>query len=279
MVHSIPSTPTTVRPALHPGLTGPIQSIEQIGGTEALEMLKTNHRNRPVNASQVELLAGQIKAGLWKLNGESIKFSIENRLLDGQHRLRAVVLAGRPITTTVVRGLDPDVFDTIDVGLKRSLGTILGMRGEKNYNHLARALNMLNSYINGELPHISSIPAVTAEALLQSNPGIRESLALSHGIRGFASCGMAAAFHYIFASKEPTLALAFITGMAKGFDPARYPTFHAMRERLMFNSVSRAKLNYRDVILLIAKAWNKTRLGLSTTRIVLTDNEAFPAIQ
>lgn len=264
--------PTTVQ-------LGLVQSIEQIGEAEAIEMLKSNRRNRTLNDRQVQLLAGQIAAGQWKLNGESIKFTADNRLLDGQHRLKAILIAKKPIQTVVMRGLSEDVFDTIDTGHRRTVGAILGIMGEKNYNHLARALNILHSFITEELPHVSAVSAVEAEALLRANPGIRDSIALSHGIKGITSCGSAAGFHYIFSSKDPVLATVFIKGLRDGFDPARYPAFHHLRDRLILNKSSRAKLDYRDINMLFAKAWNKTRLGLASSKIHLVTGETFPDLQ
>ena len=52
--------------------------------------------------------------GEWKLNGKSICFDWNGRLLNGQHRLSAVVRSGVPLTTLVVRGLDPALVPTQD---------------------------------------------------------------------------------------------------------------------------------------------------------------------
>ena len=51
----------------------------------------------------------EMQDGKWRLNGKTICFDSTGRLLNGQHRLSAVVRSGVTLTTVVVRGLDPDL--------------------------------------------------------------------------------------------------------------------------------------------------------------------------
>jgi hypothetical protein len=90
--------------------------------------------------------AREIAAGRWKPNGETIKFTMDGVLLDGQHRLAAVALAGVGIETTVVWGLDPDCFDTIDSGRPRSAADMLAIQGIPN-----RFSNSRAAFRHGEL--------------------------------------------------------------------------------------------------------------------------------
>ena len=59
----------------------------------AAEFLKKNKSNRPLSSKHVIALAGSIERGEWMFTGESIKFSESDTLLDGQHRLSAIVMA------------------------------------------------------------------------------------------------------------------------------------------------------------------------------------------
>ena len=61
--------------------------------------------------------AADMKAGRWQLNGEAIKFDKNGHLLNGQHRLHAVVRADTTIQMLVISGLDPETRTTMDSGL------------------------------------------------------------------------------------------------------------------------------------------------------------------
>ena len=87
--------------------------------------------NRPLRTSCIERYADIIKRGQWELNGETIKFDTSGTLLDGQHRLSAVILAGMPIKSYVIRDLPRKVFDTLDTGKGRTGADVLSLRGEK----------------------------------------------------------------------------------------------------------------------------------------------------
>lgn len=98
---------------------GVTSSIEVITPNTAREWLALNVRNRTVNQGQVSRIAREIEAGRWILNGDPIRFGADGTLYDGQHRLYAVVSAGVAITSNVVRGLDVQARDMIDLGSRR----------------------------------------------------------------------------------------------------------------------------------------------------------------
>ncbi len=94
--------------------------------------LEFNVNNRHVNPSRVAQIARDMSAGLWKQNGDSIRFDREGRLIDGQHRLLAVIESGKSLSTFVVRGLEPEAQTTIDTGQARSAGQQLHLLGFSN---------------------------------------------------------------------------------------------------------------------------------------------------
>ena len=61
--------------------------IVKIGPEDAMQMLEMNGTNRPLNDQHVKRIARQIADGKWKFNGDTIKLSVSNDILDGQHRL------------------------------------------------------------------------------------------------------------------------------------------------------------------------------------------------
>jgi hypothetical protein len=82
----------------------------------AEKLLENNDHNRKVTQSRVNEYAQEIKDGMWLNNGESIIVSKSGRLLDGQHRLLAVVKAERSIEALLVEGVE-DQQDGVDTFL------------------------------------------------------------------------------------------------------------------------------------------------------------------
>lgn len=78
--------------------------------------LKQNVRNRSANQTRVETIAADIIAGRWVVNGDAIRFGADGTLYDGQHRLMAICKAGVAVESNVVRGLEPEARDLIDMG-------------------------------------------------------------------------------------------------------------------------------------------------------------------
>lgn len=107
---------------------------ENITPGKAQEYLRTSAGNRPISKVYVHSYADTMKRGGWMLNGVPIIFDNEGHLLDGHHRLLAVIEAGIPVRFDVCRGVDSHAFTTYDCGRHRNIGQILAMQGVKHYN-------------------------------------------------------------------------------------------------------------------------------------------------
>lgn len=95
-------------------------------------MLEHNTHNRNLTESRAQAYARDMASGNWRYTGEGIKFGPDGTLLDGQTRLRAIVLSGVTITMPVWRGIDPDAQLVMDSGRPRSNSDALSLRGEKD---------------------------------------------------------------------------------------------------------------------------------------------------
>lgn len=80
--------------------------LEKISPKKARKYLKRNHRNRDLDPKKVESLSEIISSGRWKVINHPIGFDQDGNLIDGQHRLNAVVLSETPIISAVMRGMD-----------------------------------------------------------------------------------------------------------------------------------------------------------------------------
>jgi hypothetical protein len=86
--------------------------VEVISPANAEAYLKNNAHHRKVKQKKIDNYVQDLEEGRWRLNGKTITFDSNGRLLGGQHRLHAVVQSGKSLTTLVVRGLDPEILET-----------------------------------------------------------------------------------------------------------------------------------------------------------------------
>jgi hypothetical protein len=79
-----------------------------------------------------------MSAGRWISNGETFKRATNGTLLDGQHRLTAIVLSGVTLEEAVViSDLAPETQDTMDQGRARTVADVLGINAVKNASIVA----------------------------------------------------------------------------------------------------------------------------------------------
>lgn len=118
--------------------------VETITPEIAREYLKANTSNRPMSNGHVETISNQMKKGEFLLNGESIIFSNEGVLMQGQHRLAACVKSNTPFQSVVVRGIPYSSFHTLDSGRNRSTSDIFAIQGVPDY---AKMSTIVSSYM------------------------------------------------------------------------------------------------------------------------------------
>jgi hypothetical protein len=128
---------------------GVTTTVELITPEVAAQMLERNTSNRPLSRSTVARYADDMKAGRWEYNGQDILFSEDGELLDGQHRLVSIGVAGVPVLMGVKRGLPKTVFTTLDAGKARTAGDVLALMGYARYNAVAAAGRLALAFIEG----------------------------------------------------------------------------------------------------------------------------------
>lgn len=117
---------------MHP----PTVEILDVSPAIAESWLAKNPNNRNIRKAVIEGYARDMVSGDWLLDGETIKFDTAGRLIDGRHRLSAVLAADVEVPMIVVRGVDPSVMDTVDAGAKRTYADALKIQGEENTSHV-----------------------------------------------------------------------------------------------------------------------------------------------
>lgn len=93
----------------------------------AESFLLANTDNRKKRGWWVGGLANMIKRGEWIPTHQGIAFSKSGKLIDGQHRLEAVVEANIPVEMLVVTDVRDDAYKVLDNGVKRTMSDLTGI--------------------------------------------------------------------------------------------------------------------------------------------------------
>lgn len=224
-------------------------------------------RNRPLKAHHIAYLAECMCKGEWRINGEPIIKSRNGNLLDGQHRLTAVVESGITIKSWIVFGVDEECFHTIDSGRSRIAADVLGFSGYKNATTLAAAVRILDLYITGQMEkrwHEVRLSGEEYLELIKRYPSIIESVDCCAGnkqIKALMPPSVSSFTHYLFGMISQTARDYFFSHLADGADLPKYHPILALRDRLISNRASKGKLSQLDLCAIVIKAWNSYRRG------------------
>jgi hypothetical protein len=102
--------------------------FETITPEIAKAILDNNRTNRNISQKIVKRYAQEMKSGNWQKNYEPIVLSKSGRLLNGQHRLMAVIASGMSIEMFVIRDADESIT-IFDRGRNRSEYNELQLEG------------------------------------------------------------------------------------------------------------------------------------------------------
>jgi len=144
--------------------------------TAASSMLARNTRNRSIHNGRVESLARAMSAGGFLESPMPISIGEDGTLLDGQHRLAAIVKSGLPQRMWVASGVHAEVQDVIDIGQRRSVAQGLQMEGIVNTTRTAAACRVL-SMLEGvsDFDDVASVLAAKA-CLARWRGGVERSV-------------------------------------------------------------------------------------------------------
>lgn len=104
--------------------------------------------NRNVSNTTVEAYAREMAAGRWTLTHQGLAFNTTGELVDGQHRLHAIIASGASVVMMVTTGLRVEYNSPIDVGYNRTLAHLTGH--SSRWVSVVRGLCMLEQGLPGK---------------------------------------------------------------------------------------------------------------------------------
>jgi hypothetical protein len=117
---------------------------------------------------------------------QGIAFDVNGVLVDGQHRLAAVVEADQPVEMTVFTEVPEGAFDVLDTGKRCTAADVLAIEGEKNSILLAAMVRIVWLYQNRpDLNWSGGAAGVTNHQIVQTleqHPKVRDFVGLGEQI-------------------------------------------------------------------------------------------------
>jgi hypothetical protein len=195
-------------------------------------------------------------------NGETIKMC-GDQVIDGRHRLNAIIASGRTVRMAVVRGVSKDAFKTLDTGKKRSMSDLLTISGYSNTNHLAAAIRTCIALKTGGMRDVSNADGLN---YIKRNDGLIRSLKyIMHGSEErwrFArlfSPGRLAGVHYIARKIDRDTADYFIDRLLLGDQLEHGDPILTCRAKFVALHDDRTPMHRNTCLLFLCKTWNAWR--------------------
>lgn len=261
---TVPAHPTDDLPAgskLH-------ASFRWVTPDQARRWLDHNDRNRNLNVQRATRLADDMTAGRWMFDGATIRFAADGTLLDGQHRLTAIVLSDQTVLALIVTGLDPASQDVMDTGRRRSAADMFTIAGETDGKGLAAVARLVVSWQQGTIKHTASVPGgATSNAVIRDTVNADPSIAVAAGMASRlarkiganpSAVGFAA---WLLVNVDPVAASEFLHAVAEWRTNGVGDPRHTLLARLRTANARDERLTSIEQAFLIVRSWNAWRAG------------------
>jgi len=189
-----------------------------------------NNKNRDIAAGKVRDYQGAMERGEWKLNHQGLAFYKDGMLADGQHRMGALALYGRPLRFVVFPNFEDKAIDTIDRAKGRTAGEALEMHGIEHGKKKAPIAKIVMEYTyeltHGARPRFSD-PQIEAW-VEQHDDLLKQALSIGDGSKAnitdpclSATEAALIAALMLLGGWEATMVVAYLAGIQQG--AANYP--------------------------------------------------------
>lgn len=260
--------------------TEPAYKVVDVTPALAEQWLKRNTHNRNIRDRVVLAYARDMEAGNWAENGEAIKFAADGTLLDGQHRLNAVTLAGKTVRMLVVTGLANATQETMDAGSKRRTADAFGLRGETNASVLSSITKRVWMWDQGDYRFNGATPT-TAEAAttLDRHPDLRRSAEIAVRTHQSFRClpqSVTGTAHHLFTRIDGNSTVWFFQRLADGAELTTGHPILALRTRAVSEAADRRQTPADRQLAYLIRTWNAVREGRTLARILQDADAPMP---
>jgi len=238
----------------------------------AKELLLKNNDNRKISLQTVSTYANDMRDGRWKeKTAEFVKIADNNDILDGQHRLLAIIESDTCINLQIAYGVSKSVFDVLDTGKIRSSGDVFSIEKIENaqiISTIIRSYLILSKNTKGNINDSSKKHKLTNTIILEEfkkRPEFWQQVVVfgQKGYKNFSTvlpASFIGTLYAYFYDISPEDSRNFINQLCSG-EGITNSSITVLRQSLLKDKISQRKMQFQDKFAIIIKTWNAVRLG------------------
>lgn len=263
----------------------------------AEKLLNKNVSNRPLTKSVVDWYAYQMEIGQWTLSGQTMSISERGELLDGQHRLHAIIKSGVSLWFTIAYNVPAESFVNYDNLKTRSAKDALAIEKIPNSLNMAGIIAGYNAITAGQLASLGFGFVVTKSGgigrrtskftnkdvlnLYNSNSELWQEV-----FRNTSSCHknkpifkvsqIGAIMYYLINDKmhDKTKVFDFFRQLHTNENVTNKTIFY-LREKLIDDAMSQYKMMPRMKYVFLVKTWNAYVAGKEFKKFKYSEDDNF----
>lgn len=257
----------------------PTTRLETITPSDAVRLLEHNKENRRLRIHDVRKYARDLAQGRWTLNNDAICITPSGRLINGQHRLEAIVEAGVPMTALVSRDMPDDTQHNMDGGARRTAADALHLTGNQYAHLLASTAKFGVLYTTGRIFRDNREQGVSTAMIrefVDENDDLHAAVEHASQLRSRidAKPTVMALGVWLTNRLDLTESAEFWHKLSSRTDQHEGSPILALDDRLRRIRAGRIRTSQRDELFLICRAWNYWRKSQSVTSLQLPVNTA-----
>jgi len=247
----------------------------------AAAWLESNNVNRHLRERRVTQYARDMAAGRWTLNADMICFGTNGDLLNGQHRLNAVVSSGTTVMFAVQYDTPAEAMQNMDTGSARTAGDYLAWQGETHRSLLASVVKQTILWESGRIyqdNHKQTVSTGEITQFIAANPDIRTTVETVDRMRkniDAAPTALGCAHWAIAQVSGMDDADEFFARLGSLAEESKGSPILAVNSRLREIRRNRVKVSTRELVAMFIKAWNYDVNGRTVATISLGQRGTF----
>lgn len=256
---------------IHGGGRDIVAEVMTITPDDAVSWLRCNKNNRTIRKRHVQFLASEILSGNWQVNGQAIVIADNEQVLDGQHRLFAIIESGKAIQSLVVYGITEGAFRTIDTGAVRTGADALCLHFPDIAALTVRvAATAVQWCVRLEKESVHSHVRVSNTDTIKYVQEHMSLLQCADTLQSFPkdarplSLGLGTALYEMFTRKKAEMADEFIQRLYTGEALERTDVEYVLRQSFIRDAQRTMKLPAAVKLKMVIKGWNWRRRGMDT---------------
>lgn len=273
--------PAPLKPCRMQSASGVTYDLMLVTPDLAEQWLGKNVGNRRVRKAILNRYSRDIAAGRWRENGSSVVRARNGNLLDGQHRLHAIVQTGEPAWLLVVQNVDDVAQPTIDDGAKRTTADRLTFRDEVNSHTTAAVLRRVMMWEAGKAFNSGAYQPTSQEQLeFLDGHGDRLRAAVNAAVyykkRKLLPPSIIGLCWYVFSGLDADGAQEFFDRLDDGANLAYNHPITVLRNKLIDLTREPGRVPEDTLLHYVVKTWNLYRAKKPAQVLRIGKTEQFP---